>query len=355
MTERMSLREPFQREEGGNWYYEINRRRLSLKTKDKSEAWKRYRSIRRMFLDGKIEQITGDCAKQLKAFVDEFLEWAQEHRAPETYKGLRTGLGHLVQAVGPSTRLDRLGARSWDAVVANLRGRKPRTINVTRERLVSAFNQAVIWGYLKANPFRGTRGVPNVRRAPSFIPPEDVPKFLASIKDVGVRNFCASLIYTGRRQGELLSLTWDRISIESERYTAFLSKQKRFETFPMHPMFKAVLTAIPRVTEDRVFPRWSLTTSSSPVVKAALKDGGWGHLHAHDLRHTFASLVILSGNDLKITQHLLGHDSIRSTEIYAHLTTDALSDALRKVGGAPIDLCGQIAHTSRSTPRKTPK
>jgi integrase len=352
MSVVMSLREIFQRTLGGPWYYELNRRRKSLRTKDEKVALRRFRAIQKMYLDGKISQINGECSMTLSDYIEEFLEWADKHRAEETCRGLKMGLNHLKKAVGESTRLDRLTSKHWDVVRSNMSTLKPRTINVTRERIVAALEQAVIWGYLKANPLRGTKGVPTMRRAPSFIPPQDVPKFLASIKDIGVRQFCASLVYTGRRQGELLSLTWDNVNLAEERYTAFLSKQKRWETFPMHSMFKSVLKAIPRAS-DFVFPRWTLTTSSSPCVKQALKDAGWGHLRAHDLRHTFASMTILAGNDLKTAQDLLGHNSLRSTEIYAHLTREALAEGLRKISGAPVDLCGQIAYTKRFTPRKS--
>ena len=124
--------------------------------------------------------------------------------------------------------------------------------------------------------------------------------------------------------------------------------------FPMHPLFKSVLEAMP-AGSGRIFSRWSSPCALSRAIRrAALVPGGYGHLRPHDLRHTFASMVILSGNELKIAQELLAHNDYRSTLIYAHLTEDSLAAGLRKIKVGPIDLCGQIADTPRKDAGKTP-
>ena len=51
----------------------------------------------------------------------------------------------------------------------------------------------------------------------------------------------------------------------------------------------------------------------------------------HTLRHTFASHLIMSGADLYTVQKLLGHSSIKTTEIYAHLAPDYLKSAIAKL------------------------
>ena len=54
----MSMREPFQR--GGIWYYELDRKRLSLRTKDRAEAMRLFKAIQREYLDGKISRLIGE-------------------------------------------------------------------------------------------------------------------------------------------------------------------------------------------------------------------------------------------------------------------------------------------------------
>lgn len=60
---------------------------------------------------------------------------------------------------------------------------------------------------------------------------------------------------------------------------------------------------------------------------------GLGHFHFHDIRHSAASEMINAGIDLYTVGAVLGHRDARSTQRYAHLATDALTDAVGKIGG----------------------
>jgi len=52
----------------------------------------------------------------------------------------------------------------------------------------------------------------------------------------------------------------------------------------------------------------------------------------HDLRHSFASILVNQGVSLYVVQGLLGHSQARATQRYAHLTSDTLSDAAEVIG-----------------------
>ncbi len=354
MSVLMSLREPFLR--GEVYHYEINRQRRSLRTKDRTEAMRLFNEIKRQYLNGKLSSIAGTCAKPLGEFVDDVLEWANNSRPMNTWKSWRTACTHLEGVAGKSARLDRIGHKQWDGIVseAKRRGYKPKSINTYLLNLRCVFNKAMEWGYLQKNPFATCKKLREEKRPPSFIDPKDIPRFLASIKDIEVRRVTAAAIFTGRRIGELLGLQWEDMDIAAESYAATIYKTSLRRRFPMHPLFKSVLEAMP-AGSGRVFSRWSSPCALSRTIRrAALVPGGYGHLRPHDLRHTFASMVILSGNELKIAQELLAHNDYRSTLIYAHLTDDSLAAGLRKIKVGPVDLCGQIADTPRKDAGKTP-
>lgn len=79
---------------------------------------------------------------------------------------------------------------------------------------------------------------------------------------------------------------------------------------------------------------------SDPERPITTLDGSWRNLkrradlpndiRLHDLRHTYASHAIMSGETLAITGQLLGHKTARSTEVYAHLDGQHLSKAAEK-------------------------
>ena len=65
----------------------------------------------------------------------------------------------------------------------------------------------------------------------------------------------------------------------------------------------------------------------------ALKKAGINNFHFHDLRHTFASRLVMSGVDIRTVQELMGHKDIRMTMRYSHLSDAHLKDAVNKLGG----------------------
>ena len=59
---------------------------------------------------------------------------------------------------------------------------------------------------------------------------------------------------------------------------------------------------------------------STPVgYTSAVKEAGIENLHFHDLRHTFASRLVMAGVDIRTVQELMGHKTISMTLRYAHL------------------------------------
>jgi integrase len=78
-------------------------------------------------------------------------------------------------------------------------------------------------------------------------------------------------------------------------------------------------------------PRGSITSAWATIKeKAGLPDT----LRPHDLRHTYASHAVLSGESLYLTGKLLGHKAAQSTERYAHLDGKALAKAADEVANA---------------------
>ncbi len=91
------------------------------------------------------------------------------------------------------------------------------------------------------------------------------------------------------------------------------------------PQRSGKVFGVPEITLRRYFPK-------------LLKEAGIGDFRFHDLRHTFASRLVMSGVDLYTVQRLLGHSSIKMTERYAHLAPDYLRAAIQRLepGYVPV-------------------
>lgn len=143
---------------------------------------------------------------------------------------------------------------------------------------------------------------------------------------------------TGMRQGELFSLAWESVDLNLKTITVLASHSKgnTTRTIPLNNEALAVLTAIkPDPAMGLVFKSPVTGERFNNVKKAwaeVTKAAGLTGLRWHDLRHDFASQLVLRSVPLFTVQKLLGHANSRMTQRYAKLAPSALNDAVNKLG-----------------------
>lgn len=328
----MSLRPPFKLPGKPSYYYEIDRRRRSLKTSNKEEATRLFNAIKREYLNGRLLQFSGECSVTLGEFADEYLEWAEKVQPMQTYRANRKSLGKLIEVEGRTLKLNLLTLKAIDRMRVKNAHYKPTSLNVYIRHLKSIFNKPVEWGYLKINPFKGAKQIPEEKKPPQFLSLDDVKKLLSSVQDSEIRALITAYLCTGRRRSELVDLTWDDVDLKGRRYFVRQQKVHLSAWFPANDGFLAVLNGIPE--KDRqgfVFKRWRHPDTITQLVKKELKKAGLASFRMHDLRHSFAVLFIEAGGGLRVLQELLGHSQYRTTEIYAHVHGDHLQEAVNMV------------------------
>ena len=136
--------------------------------------------------------------------------------------------------------------------------------------------------------------------------------------------------------GEALGLKWPDIRNGFSYLTETKTDMPR--QIPLNETLKRIFSAIPRnVNSDYVFcsgdgkPFKDVSRS----FNTALKKAGIKDFHFHDLRHTFASWLVMRGASLKEVQELLGHRDIEMTMRYAHLSEDSKKKAMELLDSRP--------------------
>lgn len=148
------------------------------------------------------------------------------------------------------------------------------------------------------------------------------------------------LIFTGARRGEVLGLRWEWIDWQASRADLPDSKTGR-KPLMLPPAALEVLRSLdmPPNGKGYVIRGGDHSDPETPLVN--LKDP-WGiirkaaglpDVRPHDLRHSFASVMVAGGASLPVIGALLGHRDVKTTQRYAHLSTDPLKAAADQVGG----------------------
>lgn len=221
---------------------------------------------------------------------------------------------------------------------------KPTPIRANRigSAIRKMFNLAIRWEMRSDNP------------ASAFISnPESPRERFLDIKEIGCLSEALNdhpnqrmgdvirlLMLTGARRGEVLNARWDQFDLDRAIWTkpAATTKQRRLHRTPISGATVQLLRKIrARVPENNpwVFPG---DVDGKPIQEVKRfwheirEQAGLADVRIHDLRHTFASLLVSGGMSLPMIGRLLGHTQVQTTQRYAHLFDDPLRTGLNQVG-----------------------
>ena len=134
------------------------------------------------------------------------------------------------------------------------------------------------------------------------------------------------LILTGARKREVLDAKWTDFDLERRIWRIPTTKAGKARHVPLSDGVMHLLSTMPRDSQW-VFPN---PDTSKPYVSiycawhTARTKAGLTDVRMHDLRHSFASLLINAGRTLYEVQNILGHTQVKTTQRYAHLSQDTL-------------------------------
>ena len=356
----------------GAWWIFIDHRgqRRAKKVGDRATAFQVARRIRERLMLGDLS-LLGTDTETFETYARRWLTDGEAGRKASTHRFYSFNLGlHIVpkltsHPIGSITRADcrkiLAEARTKGLKVASLQG--------VQRTLSAVLSQAVEDGILAANPAfrmgRYLRKGDEPRREIHPLTREDAHMFLITIKQHWSEHYAFFLcaLRTGLRLGELLALQWGDINfthrfikvqrnlVAGKLTTPKNTNRRRVDmsahlTETLERQLVAAKAAALKAGKNNP-PAWIFPNRDGAsldgdnlrrrVFQPAIAKAKIHQVRLHDLRHTFASLLIQQGESLAYVRDQLGHSSIQVTvDVYGHLVPGSNRAAVDRLDESPI-------------------
>ena len=303
--------------------------------------------------------------------ADHYAPWAKAHQkaGQATVDALKACFGDLYDKDLRSVTghdIDRFKTKRLKA------GIKPATVNRDLDRIRSVFSRAVEWEFLTDHPLKAVKrakGEDNSRAR--YLKPAEEKRLREALdarevsrrasrdrhnawhtergsvghpqwhKDAFTDHLMPLVLVamnTGLRRGELFGLSWEDVNLPGKlvTVTAGNAKSRKARHVPLNHEAVDVLKRWKKHSggEGLVFPGigGGRLTNVNKSWEGLVTDAKLTDFRFHDLRHDFASKLVMAGVDLNTVRELLGHADIAMTLRYSHLAPDKLADAVSKLG-----------------------
>jgi len=335
----------FQR--GDNWYIDFRfkgkRVRESIgpsrKIAEAVIAKRRVEIMENKFLDVRKEL----APLEFHAFAVEYIAWAKAIKKPSSYRENVYQMRRLEKEFGGKNiqeitawQIEKWKSRRKESLKATGKEKGeakvgPACVNGEIALLKHMFSKAIEWGKVKENPARTVKLLKGEKQRKRFLSPEEAEIFLSNCVD-HLRSVATVVLNTGMRKGEILGLKWSHVNLDRGVITLTDTKNSEERDIPMNQTAKATLTELSKIPHqgDYVFSDQDgkRFTSLQHSFDRAKKKSGIEDFHFHDLRHTFASNLVMGGVDIMTVKELLGHKTLSMTLRYSHLSANHKAKAV---------------------------
>ena len=291
----------------------------------------------------------------LSEWLDQWLVSKEGMVRPGTLNGYRGYIENHIRPHLGEKRISQIKAvdiqRFYDMLSRKLASGTVRRIHTTLHGILKAAAQARL---VPRNPVEEVTPPKFSYQEKKVLTAEQVDRLMEVIrKDTLWHDLFYTELTTGLRRGELLGLKWSDIDLEKgdlriQRQIGRidgkiiempLKTKNAYRTLPLSADAISVLMQQRRKTgnSEWVFPSPTGGPMSPDSVlhmlHRVLKRAGLPKVRFHDLRHTFATLALQNGVDIKTVSGMLGHFSAGLTlDTYAHVTTSAKREAAKTMG-----------------------
>lgn len=202
------------------------------------------------------------------------------------------------------------------------------------------FNKGKEWGKASDNPVTKVKLFKENNKRIRYLELKEI-KSLLDVCSEHLKLIVITALNTGMRKGEILGLKWKDLDFKQDFIYLEHTKNNELREIPMNKVLKDALLSIKRnPLSEYVF--CDKDGSSFKEVKrsfgTAMKRAGIENFRFHDIKHTFASHLVMNGIDL-LTVKEIGHKSIEMTLRYSHLSPNHKQRAVELLGSK---ICEQV-------------
>lgn len=213
------------------------------------------------------------------------------------------------------------------------------------------YNFLMLKGYIDINIFDKIETPKVSRRLPKILEDDEIMMLFKSIDrntPLGFRNYIILdlLFSSGLRASELCQMEVKDLKL-NQRQILIHGKGSKDRYVPIHLELEKdlrqyltytrpiLLAKGPITNNDYVFINYRGTQLTERglrvILKKIISDSGETYkIHPHMLRHAFATTLLNHGADLRVVQELLGHEHLKSTQVYTHVSTEVLKEKFAK-------------------------
>ena len=194
------------------------------------------------------------------------------------------------------------------------------------------------------DPSNKIKNLNKEKRLPEILTLEEIKKIINSFDHTpeNRRNqmICKMLIATGARISEILNLEIKNVENTDFEFVKVFGKGSKYRYIPIYPELEKELKEYINIYRSQLksslgsfllFPGIRRENFWKILNKHALNVGIEKKIHPHLFRHSTATLLLENGADIRMVQEILGHASIKTTEIYTHVEKSTLKKIYESV------------------------
>ncbi len=320
--------------------------RASFRTKSQAKKW--VQDTESAIRDGRYSSTAASRRYTVNELIDRFIkQYLSKHPKYFKQKVLllqrwQTELGNLFLAEVTPSHLADIRDKLLEEMTPKGTKRSPSTAN----RYLAAFSRVLSFGvkelgWIQENPMQKITKPKESKGRDRFLSQEEIERLLLACKDSSNPNLyqiVSIAILTAMRYGEIVSLQWSDINFDHRFLTIQETKNGSKRVIPLTDKLIEILKLCPSYgsePNDFIFTTGKQSTSDKPIsirksFGNALKKAHIEKFRFHDLRHTAASHLAMTGATQGELMEILGHRTPTMTRRYAHFSQGHIAKLMER-------------------------